>query len=79
MKRSESLQLRLNVVKDWAKLFEGKNISKIAKRADVSRATIYYILNGDRIPSAATINKIQKAIDESNIYKFYIKLVYSSK
>ena len=67
MSKNQNLQLRLNIINGWKKKFKGKNIKSIAKRAGVSRAIIYYAMNGSRLPSQSTIDKIEKALNEVNI------------
>jgi len=64
MRKNENLQLRLNTIKKWKERFKGRNITEIAEKAKVSRATIYYSINGDRIPNAGTINRIEEALNE---------------
>ena len=64
MSKNEHKQLRLNIIKNWKERFEGKNIRKIALLAGVERQTIYNALNGNTLPSARTINKIEEALNE---------------
>jgi len=63
MRRLQDLQLRMNVTKLLKESLKGHNIARIAKNANISRATIYNLLNGDRVPNALTINKIHEALD----------------
>lgn len=66
MSKNEHKQLRLNIIKNWKERFEGKNISKISKLSGLTRQTIYNARNGNTLPSARTINKIEEALNQIN-------------
>jgi DNA-binding phage protein len=62
MNNNELKKLRLDIVARWKRRLKGKKIAKIAEMAGMSRASIYYAMRGDALPSCKTIAKIEEAI-----------------
>lgn len=64
MKRTELITLKLNTIKSWPSKLKNKNITEVAKKAKVSRGTIYNALKGESVPSLSTINRIEEALND---------------
>lgn len=62
MNNNELKKLRLDIVAGWKRRLKGKNISQISKMAGITRASIYYAMRGETLPTCKTINKIEDAI-----------------
>lgn len=55
----------MNNLNELVKRLQGKNISEIARRAQITRAYIYFLISGERAnPTYHTMRAIEKAIDE---------------
>ena len=66
MKRHELLKLRINIVKNWESKIKqsGLSIPQLAKRAGITRQTIYTALKEKTLPSVTTINKIEEVLND---------------
>jgi len=69
MSKNEDKQLRLNIIKNWKERFDDKNISKISKLSGLTRQTIYNTINGNTLPRARTINRIEEALNNKEYVK----------
>jgi predicted transcriptional regulator len=63
---NELRRLKKNVIRNWDKRIRDSSYSilSLAKKAKVSRATIYNAINRTRIPHAKTINRIEDLLIE---------------
>ncbi len=71
MTKADKIKQRLNhidrIIADLQKIIDNKQdtVSGLAKKAKVTRATIYNLLKGERISSAVTVNKIEEVINDN--------------
>lgn len=68
-KRLEDLKLRDSVISKWKDRIAKSSLtySELAKRANISRATIWHVLKGNRIPNSSTINAIEDILKEAGV------------
>ena len=61
---AEALAMSVEVAENLRRAMSGRNISEIARLAQVARSTIYDIVSGTTWPDLVTVCKLEAALEE---------------